>query len=482
MHRIVLAALVLLGMLWHAAQAPPAQAQDAYPNRPIRLVVPYPAGGTADAMARALGQELMVAWGQPVVVENRPGASTIIGAEFVARSAPDGYTLLFTTDSTLTINPMLHKQLSYQPQKDFAPITVIGYQDLVLVVHPSVSARTLEEFVALAKAKPGTLNYGSFGNGSQPHLAMEMFSQLAGISLMHVPSKGIAQVLTDLLSDTVQTAFVCVSAAGLIRDGKVRGLAMGGDQRSPLFGDVPTFAEKGYPQMYARAWWGIVAPAGTPGDIIEKLNIGLNRVIRDPQFQEKRMLPQGLDPAGTSPAEFAELIRDDAKRWANVLELAGIRPECRIPCARPVRRRPNMPEGVTDEAVARFYRARSGDLHHGTLRRDAACRARRRRDQGRASGGRRPVSVVCRRPVEPAFPSPQPAQAQRRPGLYDAGRTQAAAFAHRACRRACHQCASRRGAAARHRRRHPAPSQSEARILLHYRFRRRRPVREPPCL
>jgi len=260
-------------------------------------------------------------------VENRPGASTIIGAEFVARSASDGYTLLFTTDSTLTINPMLHKQLSYQPQKDFAPITVIGYQDLVLVVHPSVPARTLEEFVALAKANPGTLNYGSFGNGSQPHLAMEMFSQLAGISLMHVPSKGIAQVLTDLLSDTVQTAFVGVSAAGLIRDGKVRGLAMGGDQRSPLFGDVPTFAEKGYPQMYARAWWGIVAPAGTPGDIIEKLNIGLNRVIRDPQFQEKRMLPQGLDPAGTSPAAFAELIREDAKRWAKVIELAGIRPE-----------------------------------------------------------------------------------------------------------------------------------------------------------
>jgi tripartite-type tricarboxylate transporter receptor subunit TctC len=189
MHRIALAALVLLGMLAQAAQAPPAQTQDAYPNRPIRLVVPYPAGGTADAMARALGQELMVAWGQPVVVENRPGASTIIGAEFVARSAPDGYTLLFTTDSTLTINPMLHKQLSYQPQKDFAPITVIGYQDLVLVVHPSVAARTLEEFVALAKAKPGTLNYGSFGNGSQPHLAMEMFSQLAGISLMHVPSR-----------------------------------------------------------------------------------------------------------------------------------------------------------------------------------------------------------------------------------------------------------------------------------------------------
>jgi tripartite-type tricarboxylate transporter receptor subunit TctC len=316
--------VLLLALCGYAGAA---AAQDAYPNRPIRLIVPYPPGGTADAMARALGQELTTAWGQPVVVDNRPGASTIIGADVAARSPADGYTLLFTTDSTLTINPMLHKRLPYDPQKDFAPITLIGYQDLVLVVHPSVPARTLEEFVAFAKAKPGTLNYGSFGRGSQPHLAMEMFTQLAGISLVHVPAKGIAEVLSDLLSGTVQAAFVGVSAAGLIRDGKVRGLATGGAHRSPLFGTVPTFAEKGYPQMYARAWWGIVAPAGTPRDIIDKLNAGLNRVIRDPQFQDKRMLPQGLEPAGNSPDAFAALIREDATRWAKVIELAGIKPE-----------------------------------------------------------------------------------------------------------------------------------------------------------
>jgi tripartite-type tricarboxylate transporter receptor subunit TctC len=322
MGRILFALLLAL-----CGYASAAQAQDAYPNRPIRLVVPYPAGGTADAMARALGQELTAAWGQPIVVDNRPGASTIIGADVAARSPPDGYTLLFTTDSTLTINPMLHKRLPYDPQKDFAPITVIGYQDLVLVVHPSVPATTLEELAAVAKAKPGMLNYGSFGRGSQPHLAMEMFTQLAGISLVHVPAKGIAEVLSDLLSGTVQTAFVGVSAAGLIRDGKVRGLATGGAHRSPLFGDVPTFAEKGYPQMYARAWWGIVAPAGTPRDIIDKLNGGLNRVIRDPQFQDRRMIPQGLEPAGNSPDAFAALIREDATRWAKVIELAGIKPE-----------------------------------------------------------------------------------------------------------------------------------------------------------
>jgi tripartite-type tricarboxylate transporter receptor subunit TctC len=304
-----------------------AQAQDSYPNRPIRLVVPYPAGGTADAMARALGQEITAAWNQPVVVENRPGANTIIGAENVARSEPDGYTILFTTDSTLTINPSLQKRLSYDPQKDFAPITVLGYQDLVLVSHPSVPVRTLDEFVVYAKTNPGKLNYGSFGNGSPPHLAMEMFRQLAGISLVHVPAKGIAQVLTDLLSGTVQTSFVGVSAAGLIRDGKVTGLAMGGAQRSALFGEVPTFAEKGYGQMYARAWWGLVAPAGTPREIVAKLNKGVNGIIGEPQFRAKRMAPLGLDPVGGTPEAFAELIRDDTKRWANVIEQAGIKPE-----------------------------------------------------------------------------------------------------------------------------------------------------------
>src|SRR3981081_346583 len=174
MHRIVLAALVLLGMLADAVQSPASQAQDAYPHRPIRLVVPYPPGGAADAMARARWQELTIAWGQPVVVENRPGAGTIIGAEFAARSAPDGYTLLFTTASTLTINPLLHKRLPYEPQKDFAPITMIGYQDLVLVVHPSVPARTLEELIAYAKANPGVLNYGSFGRRRQAHLPLQM--------------------------------------------------------------------------------------------------------------------------------------------------------------------------------------------------------------------------------------------------------------------------------------------------------------------
>jgi tripartite-type tricarboxylate transporter receptor subunit TctC len=321
MRRILLAMLLALCPL-----AEPSQAQDAYPSRPIRLIVPYPAGGTADAMARALGQELTTAWGQPVVIENRPGANTMIGAEHVARSAPDGYTLLFTTDSTLTINPTLYKRISYDAQKDFAPITMIGYQDLVLVVHPSVPAATLDELIALAKAKPGALNYGSFGNGSQPHLAMEMLRQLTGISLVHVPGKGIAQVLTDLLTGTVQVAFVGVSAGGLIREGKVRGLAMGGQQRSPLFGEVPTFKEKGFPQMHARAWWGIVAPAGTPQPIIDRLHAALT-AAQDSAEVEKQFASEGAVVVKKSPTEFGAFMVSEMNKWEQVVKKGGIKAE-----------------------------------------------------------------------------------------------------------------------------------------------------------
>ncbi len=310
-----------------ASLASTALAQDDYPNRPIRIIVPYPAGGTADAMTRALGQELAGVWGQQVVVENRPGGGTVVGALAVANAPPDGYTLLFATDSTLSINPRLMKSLPYDPVKSFAPVTLLGFQEFALVVHPSVAATSLDEFIVLAKSKPGTLNYGSFGNGSQPHLIMELLKQQAGIALEHIPSKGVAQVVQDLLSGQVQAAFVGVSAAGLIKGGKVRGLAVGGDSRSPLFGDVPTFKEKGYPQMYARAWWGIVATGGTTRLVIAKLNQGLRKIMDTPEFREKRMLAMGLEPGGGTPEAFAALISEDAKKWASVMDAAGIKPE-----------------------------------------------------------------------------------------------------------------------------------------------------------
>jgi tripartite-type tricarboxylate transporter receptor subunit TctC len=316
--------LILIGLCPLSSSA---FAADAYPSRPIHLVVPYPAGGTADVMARALGQGLTASLGQPVVIDDRPGADTIIGAELVAHSPPDGYTLLFATDSTLATNSLLHKQLPYDEKKDFAPITEVGEQNFVLVISPSVPAPTLEEFVALAKAHPGTLNYGSFGRGSQPHLGMELFAHLAGITLVHVPSKGVSGLLSDLMSGTVQAGFVGVSGANLINDGKVRGLAVDGNSRSPLFGQVPTFAEKGYPQMYARAWWGIVTTAGTPQAILDTLNTELNRMINDPQFQQKYMLPQGLEPKGNGPGAFKAVIDESAARWAKAIEFAGLTAE-----------------------------------------------------------------------------------------------------------------------------------------------------------
>lgn len=318
-----LAAVSLSMSVSASAQAP----QTAYPTKSIRLVVPYPAGGTADAMARALGQELTTAWGQTIVIDNRPGGGTILGAETVARAAPDGYTILFATDSTLAINPTLYRRLPYDPVKDFVPITVIGYQDLVLVVNPGVPAKSLAELIALAKAKPGALNYASFGNGSQPHLAMEMFMQLAQISMVHVPYKGVAPVITDLVGGTIQVAFLGVSTAGLNREGKVRALAMGGTQRSVLFNAVPTFAEEGFPEMYARAWWGIVAPAATPREIVAKLSAELVRIVGDRDFQAKRMQPQGLEPVGNSGEEFAAIVRADTLRWAKVIKAADVQPE-----------------------------------------------------------------------------------------------------------------------------------------------------------
>jgi tripartite-type tricarboxylate transporter receptor subunit TctC len=304
-----------------------AFAAEVYPSRPIHLIVPYPAGGTADVMARALGQGLMASFGQPIIVDNRPGADTIIGAEVVAHSPPDGYTLLFATDSTLATNSLLHNQLPYDPQKDFVAITEVGEQNFVLVVNPLVPAKDLDEFVALAKARPGALNYGSFGRGSQPHLAMELFARLAGITLTHVPSKGVSGLLNDLMSGTVEAGFVGVSGANLINDGKVHGLAIDGNSRSQLFSQVPTFAEKGYPQMYARAWWGIVTTAGTPRAVLDKLNIELNRMINDPQFQQKYMLPQGLEPAGKGSDAFKQVIDESAAHWAKAIEFAGLKAE-----------------------------------------------------------------------------------------------------------------------------------------------------------
>ena len=302
-------------------------AQEAFPNRPLRLIVPYPAGGTSDTLARTLGSELHSVLGQPVVIENRPGGGTAIAAQAAAKSPPDGYTLLFVSDQTMTTLPMLRKNLHFDPQRDFVPIIALADMDWVLVANPSLGIGKLEELVALAKTKPGSLNYGSFGIGSPAHLGMELFKQVAGLSITHIPSKGVAQVVTDLLGGSVQIALLGISGAPLIKAGKVNALGLANSKRSSLLPDVPTFAEKGYPDMYVKAWWGIVAPAGTPKDIVDKLNAAFARIVSDPDFRQKRMISQGLEPYDSSQEAFAKLIREDTQHWQKVVDLAKITPE-----------------------------------------------------------------------------------------------------------------------------------------------------------
>ncbi len=316
-----------LSVLLLCASCAAAAAQDDFPNRALRLIVPYTAGGTADALARVMGSELHAALGQPVIIENRPGGGTAIGAQAAAKSSPDGYTLLFVSDQTLTTLPMLRKNLPFDPQRDFVPIIALAYMDWVLVANPSLGIGKLEELIALAKSKPDSLNYGSFGIGSPAHLGMELFKQVAGVSITHVPSKGVAQVVTDLLSGSVQIALLGISGAPLIKSGKVNALALANFKRSSQLPDVPTFAEKGYPQMYVKAWWGIVAPAGTPKDIVDKLNATFTRIVNDPDFRQKRMISQGLEPYDSSQEAFAKLISEDTKQWKKVFELAKITPE-----------------------------------------------------------------------------------------------------------------------------------------------------------
>ena len=319
MRRILFALLLAL-----CGYASAARAQDVYPGRPIRLVVPYPAGGTADAMARALGQELTAAWGQPVVVDNRPGASTIIGADVAARSPPDGYTLLFTTDSTLTINPMLHKRLPYDPQKDFAPISMTTAYPYILVVNAELPAKTLAEFVALAKSKPGTMNYGSTGVGAANHLVAELFNSKAGLKMTHIPYRGTALATADLVAGQLTLVFGDpISVLPHIQSGKLRALAVTSLQRSSVAPTVPTVAESGYPGFEALAWHGILAPARTPPEIVAKLNAEIVKAVND--LATKALLAnQAMQTVGSTPEEFAAFIRNDIATWKAVAMAANV--------------------------------------------------------------------------------------------------------------------------------------------------------------
>ena len=303
-----------------------ARAQ-AWPARPIKLVVPFPPGSSPDLIARVVAEPLARVLGQPVLIDNRPGAGGNVGTGAVARAEPDGYTLLFTIQGPLVTAPLLSRQLGYDPLKDLAPVTLVATSPNLLVVDAALDAQTLADFVRVAQARPGALNYGSVGNGSASHLAMELFMRRAGLSLVHVPYQGFPQVLNALVAGQVQASFMVPGIAmGQVRAGKVRGLGVTTLGRVAALPEVPTVAEQGFPGFEAISWQAVLAPAGTPRPIVERLSAELIRIIRSDEVRT-RMLGQYFSARGTTPEALAELMRSERTHWARVIEAARVQPE-----------------------------------------------------------------------------------------------------------------------------------------------------------
>ena len=306
--------------------AAPAQAQ-AYPSKPIRWIVTYPPGGPTDFVARAIGARLTAAWGQQVVIDNRPGAGGVIGTELAAKAVPDGYTLLFGTSAGLTINPALISKLPYDPVKDFAPVSLLVINPQILVVNSGVPVNSVKELIAYAKSRPGQLNYASVGQGSPNHLGMELLKAQAGIDMVHVPYKGTGPAVTDLLGGQVQLMFNSMPVVlPLVKSGKLKGLAVGSAQRSPAAPDVPTVAEAGVPGFENVTWYGMFAPAKTSSEVITKLNAQVVKILTDPEMAQ-RMASQGAEPRSTTPEELAQYMRVEFARWKKVISAAGIKPD-----------------------------------------------------------------------------------------------------------------------------------------------------------
>ena len=304
------------------ALAGAAPAQD-FPGRPIRMVVPFPPGGIVDVTARQLGQKMSESLGQPVVIENRSGAGGSIGTEAVAKSPADGYTLLMAFD-THAVNPHIYKTLRFDTFKDFAPVSLVGTIPLVVAAHPAFAANTIAELVKMAKAKPGSLSYGSVGAGSSGHLAAEQFKLLAGVDLLHVPFKGGAPALTAVMGQQVSVIiFAAGAAVPQMRAGKVKGLAVTGRQRSPAMPGVPTLVESGYPQLDSGAWMGVVAPAGVPAAVIARLHGEIVKAVKDPGIVAK-LGEQAVDLIGSTPEEFGAFIRAEHDKWGKLIKDANL--------------------------------------------------------------------------------------------------------------------------------------------------------------
>jgi tripartite-type tricarboxylate transporter receptor subunit TctC len=306
-----------------AFTAPSVLAQ-GYPNKPVKIIVPFAAGGPADIYARVVGEKLQAALGQPFVVEDRPGGGSIVGTEAVKNSAPDGYTLLMMSN-THTVNESLIKDKPFELMRDFVPVAPVNYSDLVMVVHPSVPAKDLKEFIALAKSQPGKLNYASSGPGTPYHMAGELFKAMAGVDIVHVPYKGSSGARTDILGGQVQMMFDAITTmAPNVRAGKLRALGTSGSERSSVLPEVPTVSEAGVPGYDAVIWLGIMAPKGTPKDIVDKLNAEITRATSAPELRAE-WGKQGATAMNMRPDTFERFLKMDIEKWARVVKISGAR-------------------------------------------------------------------------------------------------------------------------------------------------------------
>ncbi len=320
----IAAGLLMLGTVTGAQAASTSSGQD-YPTKPIRLISPYAAGGGSDTLARIIGQKLLESWGQPVVVDNRPSSGGNLGAELVAKAAPDGYTLFVTPSAVLTINPHLYAKLRYDTFKDFTPVIAATNSPYFLVVHPKIPATSVKDLITYAKANPGKMNYSSSGNGSSTHLAGVLFNGLAGIDIVHIPYKGAAPAIVDLLAGNIQMRFSSVvPVLPHVRGGRLRGLAMSSAKRYTPMPEVPTIGESGLPGYVVESFYVIVAPAATPRGVVAKLNSEIARKLKDPEINT-RMAADGAEVIAASLEDSAKMLRDDFNRWAKPVKDSGAR-------------------------------------------------------------------------------------------------------------------------------------------------------------
>ena len=316
---------VTLGLALVSALLSPTVLGQSYPSKPIRVIVPYPAGGTTDLLARGIAQKLVEALGQQVLIENRTGAGGNIGSDLVAKSRPDGYTLLMATIASHAINPNLYRDLSYDPEKDFAPVALVATLPNLLVVNPAVPAKTVKELIALARAKPGELAFASAGSGTTQHLSGEIFKKMAGVDMLHVPYKGNAPAVTDLVGGQVQVMFDNIPISlQQVRAGKLRALAVTGPRRSPALPDIPTIAEAALPGYAVTSWFALFAPAGTPQEIIALLNRETNKALADPALH-RQLTDQGIEPGSGTPAQLATHLHAELQRWKKIVAESGAR-------------------------------------------------------------------------------------------------------------------------------------------------------------